>query len=477
MKKLIIMLTALFSFGLIADEIPFALIKSSETDPNNLSEIPLKDNPSKINKQGEKVRKVQNLNSSCFKPNMTDKDLQELTEKIQKKYKNISFNDIQTKYASWKKYQDDLNYVEEKPYNNPNLPDYFDKMKKDPSNESLYLGTLDADGCGNLGYNSKTKKVETIDEQLTRCSSYDDKNNPKRQNVLYCGLEFSCVQPEPTTTTPKTEEILETTTITCEANETFVSDKTDINDLTDIEKCLKSIPQEALNIVVTAESCSTLVKRKKGTNEELTKERQEKMVELVGKKLADLGFARDKYTIVTEVDNDNENYYYNPQTKELKGTGTCGDRAFVKRENRKDYLYNEQWAIDYFQKTKDYIESHANASIIKDNASHFSWIYNDTEITDQNTDGAMAKFRYNKLTVNYDLKKIRPVEQPVDNYSSIIVRTPKIICLYIKGTPEPDGGIYKRKTGGKTTPKGKKKLKNKKMKGAKPIGCPPGMGS
>ena len=469
MKKLMIIITALFSFSLIADEIPFAFIKSSDADPNNLSEIPLKDNPSKINNDGKKVRNVQNLNSSCFRLNMTEEDLKSLTIKIQEKYKNVSFDDVKAKYTSWKKYQDDLNYVESRPYNNPNLDDYFEGMKKDPTN-SLYLAKLNSDGCGNLGINSKTKKEETTEEQLTRCSSYYDKNNPRRQNVLYCGLEYNCTQPEPSATTPKTEEIVETTTITCEANETFVSDKTDVNDLNVIEKCLKNVPKDALKIVVTAESCSTLVKRKKGTNEELTKERQGKMAELVNEKLARLGFARDKYTVVTEVDNDNENFYYDPKIDDLVKTGTCGDRAFVKRGNTKDYNYNEQWAIDYWSKTKEFVESPANASIVKDNTSHFSWIYKETEITDENTDGPMKDFRYNKLTVSYDLKKIIPIEQPVEDYSLIRVKTPKVVCLYVEGIHESDGGIYKKKTGGYNTPKGKKKIKTK-LKSRKPMKC------
>lgn len=503
MKTLYLIVFMLFSAKLMADEVPLSLIMSVDDKGKEtiLAEISLRKSPTDpaLTKSGEAVNTVQTLYRSCFTPDMTDKQLSDLTSAIQATYPDMTLQDIKNRYEKWKKYQSDPgNYVESDSYSNPDLAEFLDGMKKDNAT-GLLMGDISSAGCGawpgeklkdnlNRCLACARRKGETFDQQIKRCEEYVSKNAKealrRMKNVLSCEINFDCILPNVTVPKKTQTEKLKNVKKECLAEkDIFYSNSPIMSDESSVKKCLDQIPAGAKNIVVNYECCSTTVKRFKKnqdlikllepygltddqTNLTLTTGRQIKLEDLLTNTLRNKGFAETDYQVSAVDMNMNENYYYDPKTDKFYSTGTCGPLTTVKPELRPFYkdgvnLLVEDWVINNESATRNYVTSEciAEDQNFPRKGPHFDWINKKAiEVDPKTADDAMSEWRYNKFYLSWDIKDTELTTEPETNpYSSVMIRNPKVVCLKIFGKAagkgiRVTGGVKKKWYQGKRKP-------------------------
>ncbi|HOW16233.1 MAG TPA: hypothetical protein PK443_00825 [bacterium] len=253
--------------------------------------------------------------------------------------------------------------------------------------------------------------------------------------TLGCNVGYSCYFPN---TAPTIET--ETIGIECPDNTaTFKSDRLDMADNSKIGNCLV-FPTKANNIKIFFSVCSTVVIRydtdsetknrikellkidDDGTNLTLTAARLKELESIIKKKMAASGIQEAMYTLMPITESEQENYYYDPITKTLNRTGTCG--PLTNNNN-----FHESWVTKYKEATKSYVENNIyTGSNEAKKDPHYTWVYADPINTDpKSPDSKMSPGRFNKISATYEIQKQIPAPS-----QEITFGTPKVWCVGVK---------------------------------------------
>ncbi len=435
MKTLFFFISAFLITNLLAEDIPFVVVKQDQCSENNFLRVQLKNIKKELTPPGKKIKPVQDLSYSCFKDSI---NIDDLVTEMKNLYPTIDTDEIRNNYAKWKKIKNDPKHIDEQTYYKDN-PEYFND-KKTEDNQWKWENYF----CGRDPFN----KNETITGRLDRCKD----TNIGDFFTLGCNVGYKCYFPEAPVT-------IETETIEKECSDVaiFKSDRLDLEDNSKIVKCL-DFPSNAKNIKIFFEVCSTVVKREyKDTEEERkTKKRIEELLKveddgsnltLTAARLKELesiikgimvarGMQEAMYTLIPTNESEQENYYYDPTAKKLNRTGTCGRRTNIDK-------YNDDWVTKYKKATENYLESiYQGSSENPKNNPHYTWIYEPTNV-DQTTspDSKMSPGRFNKISVTYEIEKQIPTPQ------KITFGPPEVHCVGVKAEtndPKPNRNVSNR---------------------------------
>ena len=418
MKKLILFMLLALPISVMADPNDLAKIKVSSK--KNPLEVPLYNNNNKLTNSGKALRKLQSLNTACFKDNTTDADLTTITTELQQKNSGIKIEDIKIKFATWKKFKNDNNYVLPTVYNRPDLEPFFEGKK---------------DNYATLSF-SKCQKMndKTLDAYIKRCTA--------KTNALECGVEYGCSNPTAQNAEIDAPEELETKETTCEASpDIFASDSSTILNNESLSSCLNNIPANAENITISIECCSTTVRRPglktdpERTNLKLTEDRQESLTNYLLQKLKVNGVKKDDVTLIS----DNENYYYDGVTKELGYTGTCGPLT--------DKDVHEPWVKKYSGPTRQYVDKNNLKT-----SPNFAWMLPAVSADINKPDSNMSQWRYNRIKISYQIKTLKPA--PNKTITTTYTNTtgdPVVKCLFVSGQTDGDNSFKNNQRIFKTT--------------------------
>ena len=476
--------------------------QKGNTNPDRIAKVPLTTLAgSKLTLTpdgGVPLRKVREFFSACFNENT---NVTELSTKLKEIYSPIKENHpdyelpdfvnepvLQKKYDVWKAaysskgsdlkakvfygekaLQEDLTDVS---YVRPNFN--FSSLYSTAADHRFYLRQVPCVGLKN----------ETIEDRLYRCT-----NLPKN---LECSIKIGCQSSGPAVdkTEPEDNKEYETQTVPCDlGKEGFDSNRSVLkaDSRSKINDCLQKIVnvvaagKTVANINADIECCSTTVKIASGlSNADLTDSR----FAVVGKYIQDQVAANSTLAGQTVTINDpitdNQNLYYNPTSGILEETGTCGPLT-----NKPDTY--ETWA-QYADQTKAYLKQDkikGKTNPFKEKAdewlksgTNFTWIWKDKVVipkeqeTQPDLVPGMADWRFNKITIYYDIVTEKPVtEKPTTTPTNTTTVEPgkSILCLRLDQT---EGVKSVSSSGSSGTPKKKHAALKIHIKGKSYVNCP-----